>query len=391
MQFEILMLITQSIIVGLCLFCANLLMLRRRDEVIYVPLALLFLFQALSYLPRVILEGIIAADLSEIWEFHFQAVTAPLEFASPFLFWLYVRALTIEGEVTPVPRKWLHAIPIIIGSLCLMSGFAVPAEMLTGQVPPLDELLQKLRIVARLYGFANVLFMVMVAVYIALTILRLKTYHKRLKDIFASTENRELHWIWLITLSAGMYLLLSFIDVLSDSFDLYPRVMQGPAFDAISEFCVLVLMWVIGVWGLRQRRGFNRGPVVPPAKPVAAEPAKYQHSALDDTRALRIAAKIEASMSADFLHRDPNLSLWDLAKHISVTAHYVSQTLNTKLDRNFFDYVNYWRIKDAVNQLTTTEDTILAIAYDVGFNSRSSFYKAFKRETGKTPRDLRAQ
>jgi AraC-like DNA-binding protein len=63
--------------------------------------------------------------------------------------------------------------------------------------------------------------------------------------------------------------------------------------------------------------------------------------------------------------------------------------LNTQLGRSFFDYVNSWRIKESVTRLTTTKETTLAVALDVGFNSRSSFYKAFKRETGKTPRDIR--
>ena len=84
MQFEILMLVTQSIIVGLCLFCANLLMLRRRDEVIYVPLALLFLFQALTYLPGVILEGIIASDLSEIWGIPYSGGERTTRILQPF-------------------------------------------------------------------------------------------------------------------------------------------------------------------------------------------------------------------------------------------------------------------------------------------------------------------
>jgi AraC-like DNA-binding protein len=152
---------------------------------------------------------------------------------------------------------------------------------------------------------------------------------------------------------------------------------------------VLALFWVIGVWGLRQRPGLVRRfesevdqPELPPAQ-------KYEKSALDAERANRIARKIEAAMSQDLLYREPDLSLWDLAKHIGVTSHYVSQTLNTHLGKSFFELVNGWRIKDALTQLKTTDATILVIAYDVGFNSRSAFYKAFKRETGKTPSDLR--
>jgi AraC-like DNA-binding protein len=96
-------------------------------------------------------------------------------------------------------------------------------------------------------------------------------------------------------------------------------------------------------------------------------------------------------MSNDLVYRDPNLSLWDLAKHIGVTSAYVSQTLNTTIGSNFFDYINSWRVRDAVEQLQNSDETILVITYDVGFNSRSSFYKAFKREMGTTPSELRTK
>lgn len=155
----------------------------------------------------------------------------------------------------------------------------------------------------------------------------------------------------------------------------------------LTTLVMLILYWVLGVWGLRQRPGLVHAPVAEPEEPPAS---KYQKSALDDDRAARIAKKIESAMADDLLYRDPNLSLWELAKHVGVTSHYVSQTLNTHIGSSFFDYVNRWRIQDAVQQLASTDETILMIAYDVGFNSRSAFYKAFRRETGKTPSDIRA-
>jgi AraC-like DNA-binding protein len=160
----------------------------------------------------------------------------------------------------------------------------------------------------------------------------------------------------------------------------------------VDAFAGLAITWVIGIWGVRQQPGLIRNlPDDAPAPTRSAlQPAKYERSALTDDHAARIAAKIEQAMSRDMLYRDANLSLWDLAKHIKVTSNYVSQTLNMTLNSNFFDYVNKWRIKDAVKQLRDTDETILVVAYDVGFNSRSSFYNAFKREMGTTPSKLRS-
>jgi AraC-like DNA-binding protein len=150
-------------------------------------------------------------------------------------------------------------------------------------------------------------------------------------------------------------------------------------------------MWSIALWGLRQRPGIAPPPEKGPAKTEQMLPIrKYGKSGLNDTRLDRLAAKIEALMKEQHLYLEPDLSLWDLADRIGVTTHYASQALNEKIGERFFDYVNRWRIRDATDRLRNTDATILTIAYDVGFNSRSSFYTAFKRELGMTPSQYRA-
>jgi YesN/AraC family two-component response regulator len=94
-------------------------------------------------------------------------------------------------------------------------------------------------------------------------------------------------------------------------------------------------------------------------------------------------------MEVDNLHRDANLSLWALARHIGASSNYISQTLNEVIGESFFDFVNSYRIAEAKILLTTTNDSVLNITYDVGFNARSSFYNAFKRQTGQTPTTYR--
>ena len=69
-----------------------------------------------------------------------------------------------------------------------------------------------------------------------------------------------------------------------------------------------------------------------------------------------------------------------------MTAHQLSQLLNEKLNVNFYTFINKYRIQEARRILTEEPDkSIIAIAYDVGFNSKSSFYEAFSKFTGKTP------
>ena len=374
--------------VGLCLFCANLLFLRKHDTGVFLPLALLFLFMGTSSLVNVLAEATgVANEISPMMRISILFILP--EIWCPFLFWLYVRGLTSEGDDTHIPNLRYHLIPIAIVSLLFSTLIFLPSELNDADLAEDDPKVVLALLIALAVLIADVLFKIMIVVYLFMIIRRLRAYRNRLYEVFASTENRELNWIRLITLAGLVFLTLSvaFSAITwSDALGLtYGNEVLG-LFDSLAVFS---LFWIIGIWGLRQRPGLTRTPVVAAPEPEEPSERKYKKSALDDERATRIATKICSAMSKDLLYREPNLSLWDLAKHIGVTSHYVSQTLNTKLDSTFFDYINRWRINDAVEQLTSTDETILNIAYDVGFNSRSAFYKAFKRETGKTPSDLR--
>jgi AraC-like DNA-binding protein len=372
---------------GICLFCANLQLLRRRDTGVYLPLALLFLFQGAS-------TGV--AAMAETYDpngtgifFRISVLVGGLEITLPFLLWVYVRALTTEGQAERIPKLHYHLIPIIFVLVSFWSLLFLPDGFAETEFDDDDLRALGFVFIALAVLLADFVFKAMIATYVYLIIRRLMAYRTRLKDVFASTENRELTWIWVILICMASYLSVNIaltVSVLSglfaeDTYDTWLPTLNGVA--------LLGLFWAIGIWGLRQRPGLTRQSVIVPPEPDHPQPRKYEKSALDDARLKRIARKVEAAMAEDVLYRDPNLSLWDLAKHMGVTSHYVSQALNTHLNKSFFDLVNGWRIKDAVEQLNATDETILVIAYDVGFNSRSAFYKAFKRETGKTPSDLR--
>ena len=372
---------------GICLFCAHLLLLRRQDTGVYLPLALLFLFQGTSTGVAAIAQTYDPDGLGIF--FRISVLVGGLEITLPFLLWAYVRALTTEGPTERIPKLWYHVIPIIFVLASFWSLLFLPDGFAEVELDDDDPRALGFVVIALAVLLADVVFKAMIATYIYLIIRRLMAYRTRLKDVFASTENRELTWIWVILICMAFYLCVNIALTVSVLSGLFAEDTYDTWLPTLNSTALLALFWAIGVWGLRQRPGLSRRPVVLPPEPERPEPRKYEKSALDNDRLERIARKVEAAMAKDVLYRDPNLSLWDLAKHIGVTSHYVSQALNTHLNKSFFDLVNGWRIKDAIEQLTATDETILVIAYDVGFNSRSAFYKAFKRETGRTPSDLR--
>ena len=89
------------------------------------------------------------------------------------------------------------------------------------------------------------------------------------------------------------------------------------------------------------------------------------------------------------VYRNPDLTLPALAEKLNAPAYLVSQTINHYYKKSFFDLINELRINEAtqlLKQMNATQ-TIEGIAYETGFNSRASFYRAYKKYTGHTPTD----
>jgi AraC-like DNA-binding protein len=122
----------------------------------------------------------------------------------------------------------------------------------------------------------------------------------------------------------------------------------------------------------------------------ASAVAKYARSALDGPTRMRIQRKLRDAMNGLQSFRDSRLTLRGLCQQIKENPHYVSQVINQDLDSDFYDFVNGHRIDCAKQALAVTPDkTVLEIALEVGFNSKSTFNTAFRRYTGMTPTEYR--
>ena len=92
------------------------------------------------------------------------------------------------------------------------------------------------------------------------------------------------------------------------------------------------------------------------------------------------------------LFLDPNLDLKMLSELIVYSEKQISNALNHQLNKNFYTFVNEYRIKEVKKRLIDpemTHFTILSIAYDSGFNSKSTFNRIFKEQTRRTPNQFK--
>lgn len=96
--------------------------------------------------------------------------------------------------------------------------------------------------------------------------------------------------------------------------------------------------------------------------------------------------KLNAIMANERLFANPDLKLSEVAKKLDISNHELSKLINDELDISFTEFINAYRIEEA-KQLIKNNSlyTIEAIGNQSGFNSKSAFYKAFKKETNTTP------
>lgn len=115
---------------------------------------------------------------------------------------------------------------------------------------------------------------------------------------------------------------------------------------------------------------------------------KYKNSTLDPEKAELLLKKLRFLLEVKKVFLDETLSLKALAAKLGIPPRYLSQVMNERLNKNFWDVVNGYRVEEAKKMLlkpAKKDTTILEIAFEVGFNSKEVFNRAFKKYTGMTP------
>ena len=115
---------------------------------------------------------------------------------------------------------------------------------------------------------------------------------------------------------------------------------------------------------------------------------KYKGSPLNPSFADECITRLKYLMEIEKVYCHADITLQSLAERISIAPHLLSQLLNERMDRNFSDYINGYRIEEAKKILQSSRGSqrkISAVAIEVGFSTMAAFYNAFKKHTGTTP------
>ncbi|NIF05346.1 helix-turn-helix transcriptional regulator [Chryseobacterium sp. Tr-659] len=116
------------------------------------------------------------------------------------------------------------------------------------------------------------------------------------------------------------------------------------------------------------------------------EMERYSNKKISHEKADNFVSRLEKLMEAEELYKNPNLKLNDLASKMNISAHQLSQLLNDNLGKSFSTYINEYRIDEACEKIENGSYLkIEEIGYEVGFNSKSTFFSTFKKIKNTTP------
>ncbi|MCU0354382.1 MAG: helix-turn-helix transcriptional regulator [Cytophagales bacterium] len=195
-------------------------------------------------------------------------------------------------------------------------------------------------------------------------------YLSRSYQILQKTEARLRWFVWALV----VFYVVAAIDPLFNQWYLPP---DAPKFYLIEYVLPIFTYWLgLTVYWREKTQQRKRQENKTPRADINAEHLQ----------------KIVAAMQLQQLYLDPELTLTDLARMVELTPNTVSQCLNVVIGKSFNDFVNGYRIEEVKRRLQTPDAerlTILGIAYESGFNSKTTFNRVFKETTGFSPKDYK--
>jgi AraC-like DNA-binding protein len=312
---------------------------------------------------------------------HMAWVHDPFPFACGPLLFLYLRELTSERRHGLARRDWAHFIPFALCALYLAPSYFQGAAAKLAALG--DEYTQPS--MGSWYYVRSTLVVAHFLAYLVVVLVLLWRYTRRVKSGGAEADRAALAQVRFLVASCVVIWVAA---VLRFALDHTART------NLLVPLMVSCVVYGLGYMAMSGRAGQAAGEVEGrPAPEAAAEPApKYERSTLTPERAERYLKRLREVMESERPYADGELTLQKLAGRLSIPAQHLSQTVNSRLNQSFTDFVNAYRVEEAKRKLTDPRlrhYSVLAIGEEVGFNSKSAFNAVFKKQTGMTPSEFR--
>lgn len=302
------------------------------------------------------------------------------ELPLPFLHgpFLYLYILFLSGQQRYKWNYLFHFIPAVLVAFIL--AFVLPeVHSSTSALSAFKPLFQGMVAAIMVSG----------VVYVIVSLLLLKKHQRNIVGQFSNTDKITLNWMrYLISGMAMIWIVVIFIQSVQALY-----------------IAVALFIFFIGYFGIRQVGIFSNSlspheVLLPTDLEIASPPEKtgipseesdyikYEKTKVSEDKASEIQAKLIDLMKENECYKDPELTLGDLAGMMDIPPGTLSQVINSKEGKNFYDFVNTLRIeafKQLLLQPESKQYTLLSLAFECGFNSKTSFNRNFKKSTGMSP------
>jgi AraC-like DNA-binding protein len=287
------------------------------------------------------------------------------------LFYLYARGVMFK-DFRLSGGNLLHLIPYLL--------LTVSFPFIGNLVPETTEEILSEDLPWQFYSIGALIYAVFFF-YLGLTYHTLRKYRKIIKNEYSQIDQINLDWL---SFSLNSFGLLTIVSLIHNFIALAKNVYV---------FMVTLILLLIFIFyfvnrvilkALRQPEIF--------AGIGQNETAKYLGSSLTPGQIEEYKRQLLAYLRTEKPFLNPHVSLSDLSEKLSVSTKHLSQVINQSFNKSFFDFINSYRIQEVQQILKESGDdklTVLEVMYEAGFNSKSSFNTAFKKETGQTPSEFR--
>lgn len=316
---------------------------------------------------------------------HFENLyKSPFRAKEPFvllvapMLWFYVKEITLKSKFFSFKTSF-HFLPFI-AFFILMIPF-----LIYGSEFPSSEFIYRNSLIITIIAWLAIILQF--SLYFQKILIRIKIHRKNVKQELANIDKVSLDWVKFF-----MFVFLFFyLFVIVTLFALI-HFGQFAYFNQIISLIFTVSIFMIGYKGLFQKE-IN---IIEHDKKIKTEVTvsnkeetnSKQAGTEEEKQNIELAEKLQIYMIEKKPYLDSELTLTNLARNLSVSRNRLSHIINNYVGDNFYDFVNKYRVEE-FKQLYSVKSnkkfTILALAYDAGFASKSSFNRVFKKITGQTP------
>ncbi|AZB17158.1 AraC family transcriptional regulator [Chryseobacterium indologenes] len=228
------------------------------------------------------------------------------------------------------------------------------------------------------------LILIQALFYTLLSYITIRKHQRKIQQFSSNTEGINLNWLEYIIL---VLLIVNIIYVL------YNLFYDPKSLNFFINAVFLVVIYFVAYYSLKQKEIYpveeqQRNELI--SIDADSDKEEVKRKLISDEELLNIKTQLENIMVLQEPYLDSELNLIKLAEMLSVSTHHLSYVINTGFHKNFFQYVNEFRVEYAKILLKKDSKlSILGIAYESGFNSKTSFNTTFKKVTGLTPSEFK--